>query len=57
VDDELAGMEEGELILVEEKVGGRKKRSMKLEVGLSFHDVPTLLVHFRSRLRFSGFAL
>lgn len=34
VDDELAGMDEGELVLVEEKVGGRKKRSMKLEVGL-----------------------
>jgi hypothetical protein len=34
VDDDLAGMEEGELVLVEEKAGGRKKRSMKLEVGL-----------------------
>ncbi|RSH94882.1 hypothetical protein EHS25_004688 [Saitozyma podzolica] len=31
VDDDLAGMEEGELVLVEEKAGGRKKRSMKLE--------------------------
>jgi hypothetical protein len=55
VDEELAGMEENELILVEEKVGGRKKRSMKLEVGSGFHDVPTLLIHLDSTLRFSSF--